>query len=449
MIQTIIQNIHRGIRRVQDNHQLGYSILVAIFIFIAFCFVTLQFASIARDAQERLINVRVGSIHDTFSVLVGDTLTNPALLQKKVEKISEQNKTIREFIVVRFDEKTPRIIASLDERMVGRSDEVFSFLYTLAGTDTDRSFTIETNAPRERLFQTVRSLTNERGEMVAAIRTAQTLSEADKAINDSMRNSFLFFIVVVILIMLLFFRHARIIDYAVLYRRLKEVDELKDDFIAMASHELRTPLTVIRGYIDFIQKSDHLNEEEQEFAHRINISAEQLDELVSDMLDVSRMEQGRITFDNETFSVNTLTAELVESFKMRAEEKGIDVCMEASGEYTVYADKARTRQVLINLIGNAIKYTERGYVKVELKSHDEQTMIRVSDTGIGMNAQEQAKLFEKFYRVANEKTKEIRGTGLGLWLTKQLVEKMGGEISVESIKGVGTHVIVDMPATDE
>jgi two-component system, OmpR family, phosphate regulon sensor histidine kinase PhoR len=249
----------------------------------------------------------------------------------------------------------------------------------------------------------------------------------------------------VFVIMLLFFRHARIIDYTTLYKRLKEIDQLKDDFIAMASHELRTPLTVIRGYAEELSTIPKLSEEGRSFIRYIDLSARQLDDLVSDMLDVSKIEQNRMEFVAEEIDVLMFANEITKSFQPRVKSK--ELALLCTGDAAMISvDKKRFRQVLINLIGNAVKYTQKGSVKIRISLRKKNIVeIRVSDTGIGMTAEEQKRLFEKFYRIKNEDTKDIRGSGLGLWLTKALVENMGGTLSVESIKGVGTHFIISFP----
>jgi signal transduction histidine kinase len=111
----------------------------------------------------------------------------------------------------------------------------------------------------------------------------------------------------------------------------------------------------------------------------------------------------------------------------------------------IAVDPARFRQVLVNLIGNAIKYTPTGDVKVRVQKKEDYIEFRISDSGIGISAEDQKKLFQKFQRISSTETAEIRGTGLGLWITKQIVEQMGGKITVESIKGVGTHFVVEFP----
>ena len=449
-MREFFPSIRESVKRIKDNPQLWYTLFVAILIVLAFVFVANRFVTIAQDAQDRLVNVRIGALQSSFIEFANDYFeTDPDRqeLQDKIQRISIGNTTINRFRVVEFEGGRARIIASLSSGEVGEYDTENSFIYGIAEIDKNSSHTLEQIIEGERIFTTVRVVRDDSGNVIGAVLTNQSLSQADIAISNSIQNSVLIFILIVFLIMFLFFRHSRIIDYSSLYKKIKEVDVLKDDFISMASHELRTPLTVIRGYAENLADSEGINEDQKKSIDRIDIAARQLDTLVNDMLDVSRIEQGRMEIVAEELNVSLSVSDIVSGFVKPAEDKGLKLILNNSvgDNVIINADPNKFRQVIINLVGNAIKYTKEGDVKVEIKTENNDVSIRVSDSGIGMTGEEQKNLFKKFYRVKNEETTEIRGTGLGLWITKQIVELMNGSIQVESIKGVGTHFIVIFP----
>ena len=446
MYNRIIESLRRGMGRIKDNPQLIYTLAVACVIFIAFVLITSRFSSIALDAQDRLVNVRIGSIQDTFSVLAADKIDDSNFLQQKIKALAFINQTIKTFEIIRLDSGTPIIVASLDPHEVGQksNDTSNSLLITLARSDPTRSFTAEDVVGGERAYKTVRFIeaasSTASSSIQAIILTRESLSAADKSINDSIRTSILIFIGIIVLIMFLFFRHSRIIDYTVLYKKLKEVDNLKDDFISMASHELRTPLTLIRGYAESIREEG--NDTTKKYSIIIDDAARQLDGLVADILDVSRIEQGRMSFTLQQLDLGEVIHKYVDRYEVSAKEKGLTLSLLADSGITIHADEARLGQVLVNLVGNAIKYTKQGSVRVTLTHDDLHAQLRISDTGVGISADEQKKLFQKFYRVKNKDTEGISGTGLGLWITAEILRKMGGMISVESIQGKGTDFIV-------
>jgi signal transduction histidine kinase len=170
--------------------------------------------------------------------------------------------------------------------------------------------------------------------------------------------------------------------------------------------------------------------------------------LVEDLLDVSRIEQGRMSMDLEELSPEEIVSEVVEQLHFEAEKKGLafDYRKPAQPLPLIKVDKSRLKQVLINLCSNAIKYTPKGSVTVTTELDEENRVeIKITDTGLGMSAEAREKLFQKFYRVKTDDTRDIPGTGLGLWITKQIVELMSGKIYVDSIEKIGTQASVTFP----
>ncbi|NLC31156.1 MAG: HAMP domain-containing histidine kinase, partial [Candidatus Moranbacteria bacterium] len=165
-----------------------------------------------------------------------------------------------------------------------------------------------------------------------------------------------------------------------------------------------------------------------------------------DMLEVSRLEGNRMPMKIESVDVNKVIGESIEEIKSQAVQKGLALSFDPAENISfVLADGNRLKQVLINLIGNSIKYTPQGSVTVSVGLKDKELGITIADTGIGISSEDQANLFGKFYRIQNDKTKSITGTGLGLWITMEIVKRMKGRITVESIEGVGSHFTVYLP----
>jgi two-component system phosphate regulon sensor histidine kinase PhoR len=225
---------------------------------------------------------------------------------------------------------------------------------------------------------------------------------------------------------------------------------MKDEFISMASHELRTPVTVIKGYAQtMMEESKELNlkKEGVEYLSIINTSTERLGNLIEDLLNVSRIEQGRFKVELKEINAQTIIEETIKEISVQAKEKNLILNFEAKENMIdlISADKDKLKQVLINIIGNSIKYTNEGSVDVKIYNKDNNLIINIKDTGIGMSAKEREHLFEKFYRIKNKRTQDVIGTGLGLWITKQIIEIMKGNIFVDSIEEVGTQVTIEFP----
>ncbi len=446
MFDFLTSNFKRGARQIRENPQLSYTLVTAAIIFLAFLFASNNFLLIARDAQERLVNVRIGSIHDVFSEFTPEYIDNPESLSEKITEISRKNETIHDFRIIVFQNGKRLVIASLDDNEIGSFDENNDFLYNLSSAEVGYSFTAEETINGIRFFKTARAITDSEGIVIGSIYTKQSLSQADKMVSRGIRNGIVILVAVLVMVMMLFFRHAKVIDYTVLYRRLKDINKIKDDFISIATHELRTPLTVIRGYVDLLKSSKNADSEDRKLIENIDMHSKRLSLLIDDILSVPKIEQGKMDFHMEKFDPAKEVMETTRSLKHSAEEKGLKISCQIEDSAFIVADRNKLRQVLVNIIGNAIKYTKEGKVDVKLSIKDDNLNIRVSDTGIGMSAEEQKGLFQKFYRIRSRDTEDITGTGLGLWITLKLLEAMNGEISVESIKGVGTHVILTFPA---
>ncbi len=221
--------------------------------------------------------------------------------------------------------------------------------------------------------------------------------------------------------------------------RLQVLDKLKDEFVSLASHELRTPMTAIKSYLWlFIQgKNASLNDREQKYIERAYQATDRLITLVNDMLNVSRIESGRMNILIKPFSALKLIQEVIEELKPAAEKQKISITFNPNPEELpdVLADQNKIREVLINLIGNSIKFTpEGGIITVSLTKNDSFLITHIKDTGKGINQEDLPKLFQKFQTVGNNYLTKMnaQGTGLGLYLSKSIIEMHGGSIWAES-----------------
>jgi len=241
-------------------------------------------------------------------------------------------------------------------------------------------------------------------------------------------------------------------DLRVANLKLKQLDKLKDEFVSIASHELRTPLTVIRSYVELLitGKAGKLNTKQYEYLERVFASSNRLANLVSTMLDLSRIESGRIKLAKENVDITDLVNEVVAEMKAKAEEQKIDLTITGFNDRTLLlADKERIREVMINLVGNALKYTPTGgSVGISMTINEKEITISIKDTGIGISQANMDKLFKKFGIIGSEYSvkKGITSTGLGLYLSQQLVQLHGGKIWVESEgEGKGSTFIFSLP----
>ena len=216
--------------------------------------------------------------------------------------------------------------------------------------------------------------------------------------------------------------------------KLKALDALKTEFLSIASHQLRTPLSVIRGYVDMIEEGAYgkLNARLKPVIEKIHASTGALIELVGQLLLVSRIESGRTVMEIGAIDLVSLCQEVSEFLSLKAKERELELICHKSSVSRVMGDASKVKEVIMNLVENALKYTEKGNVGVYFIDEPKFVRVEVRDTGSGLTKEDLGKLFQKFSRTSSADVNGAAGTGLGLYVAKRMIEAMGGEIWAES-----------------
>jgi signal transduction histidine kinase len=235
-----------------------------------------------------------------------------------------------------------------------------------------------------------------------------------------------------------------------LYEQIEKTSKHKSQFLANMSHELRTPLNAILGYSELL--IDGIYGEIGEKAHgvleRLHTNGRHLLGLINDILDLSKIEAGQVTLSIDDYSISTLVNSVVTTTESLAREKGLALNTSiAEGLPLGRGDERRLLQVLLNLVGNAIKFTEKGSVEITAGITDQQLLVSVRDTGPGIAEADQMRIFEEFQQVEGTSTRTKVGTGLGLAIAKRIIELHGGTITVKSALGAGSTFHVTLPVT--
>lgn len=237
-------------------------------------------------------------------------------------------------------------------------------------------------------------------------------------------------------------------ELAVAKERAEAADRLKSSFLATMSHELRTPLNSIIGFTGIILQGivGPLNDEQKKQLNMVRGSAQHLLSLINDVLDISKIEAGQLQVADENYNLRQTIEKAVESARPLADKKGLELACSISPEIgNITGDRRRVEQILLNLISNAIKFTEKGSVKIECEPEDGKVNIRVIDTGIGIRTEDTETIFKAFRQIDSGITRKYEGTGLGLSICKRLVELMGGKIWVTSVLGSGSTFGFNLP----
>jgi PAS domain S-box-containing protein len=230
---------------------------------------------------------------------------------------------------------------------------------------------------------------------------------------------------------------------------LKELDQMKSEFVNMVSHELRSPLSSIRQKLSLIVDglTGEINEEQKQIVSRVQHRIDGLIGMISSLLDLARIEAGRLVQQKERIALSEIIDEVVELMDQEVEKKGLkfEVTIDAQ-LFPVHADRQSMETVITNLLSNAVKYNrEGGRVSISARNRGEFVEVKVADTGVGISEENLPRIFDKFYRIRSEYTRKVIGSGMGLPLVKAIVEAHFGTISVESESGEGTTFTVLLP----
>ena len=226
---------------------------------------------------------------------------------------------------------------------------------------------------------------------------------------------------------------------------IKKLQKIKTDFVLNVSHELRTPLTSIKGFIETIETGT-LDDENKHYMGIIKRNTDRLINIINDLLSLSEMEEKGTKLQLETVNLKDIIEHALVVFEQQIQSKGFFVHLSIDPDLpTVQGDPFKLEQVFINLIDNAMKYTEKGGITIEMKSQDKKIVITLQDTGAGISPEHLSRIFERFYVVDKSRSKKLGGTGLGLSIVKHIILLHNGTIKAESTLGHGTTFIITLP----
>lgn len=426
-----------------DIAQFIYAVAVIIIVPAVLAFNTLfLLRGMQRDIDFELNNKAL-LVESVIAIQSRDKINNAARLNADLNELVTKLPEIRAIEVFRINEETLSPVVTTSQNTKNVTDPVLNQLAW--GSDEAYSkqiFAALNNGASERVWLVASPVHDQNGKKIALLNIYLSAAQIDSISERTTRDSLFIMMGSMMAILLLLLNHFRFFEISILFKRLSEVDKLKDDFISMASHELRTPLTAIAGYAYLLMRNPVVTADEK-VKHQISIilaSTERLKNLVEDILDVSRIEQKRLVLNMGPNDLGGIINGVINELLPQAQAKNLKLVYDKPNyPLIINCDKNKMHEVFVNLIGNSIKYTPQGQVTILHVVKNSSLKTYVKDTGIGISQEDMGKLFNKFSRIQNDKTRNIFGTGLGLWITKQLVERMGGKITVGSIEGQGTQ----------
>lgn len=443
MISRILFVLERALRYLKEHPQMLFILILLFVIPVLFLHSGQRFLDVGRENQERIQKDRIGILQDAFTSVLFTSDFSADIMQREIERITELNPDIIDFTIAKLEGFDVVPIAALNPENVGVAVEDPSNYKSSLVVAENESLIREVDFQDVRWWLTYKAVQGTDGSFYF-IYTLFSFENIDNLFKQRERDALYSLFFVYIFIMALAYWHIRLTDYRYLYIKVQKANEMKDLFTNMIAHELRAPLTAIKGYSSMMDESTE-DPEQKKYAKRITDSSERLLTIVNDLLDVARIQSGKLSFEKELFDVSEVVIAVVDELHISAKNKNIKLNhLGTDVSHIVEGDRMRLHQAVTNLVSNAIKYTKDGSIELSVTQKYNKVVIRVKDTGMGISSEDQKKLFAPFFRVENDDVSQITGTGLGMWITKQLIELMGARIGVESIKGVGTHIVVTL-----
>lgn len=441
-------SLDRVVKFLGTNRQLVFGIVLMIVVPSLVVFNTLFFLGQFKKALDIEIHRRALLIGEVAGPFVRNSLGDDSSLQQSLDSLVGKNRELIGLSIAKVIEGDFVVSASTDINEIGTRDTSRETQLTWFNKQSFAHEEQDIVNEAAGHWVITKPILNDSEQVIAIIKMKLSTEILDQWSANIMWRSFVILLVSVVIIILLLATNTRIFQYALLFRKLQEVDKAKDEFISMASHELRTPISSLRGYFSMLLEGSlgTLNKKAKDVIGLMYQNTTRLNSLVEDILNVSRIQQGRIKIASKEALPDKIINEVVSELKPKIIEKGLLIQVEEDeSKSKIFIDANVFKQVLVNLIGNAIKYTNKGGITIKIIAEYKNVLIKIKDTGVGIPAVEQEKLFEKFHRVKNEDTRDISGTGLGLWITKALVEMMSGKIYIDSIEKVGSQATLVFP----
>lgn len=442
MISEVIRGLERGIVIMRSSSR--FMLLAALlFIFpLLFVWVTQSFFETAHNNIESTEKRRVSTLHDAIAITLLYQSSDTSITNL-ISTIINENEDIKKIRVVEKDKEGFKIIYANDTNLIGKYESNSELYESLPISNSDQSLIVAITNSDARIWQSFRSVELENGKKLI-IFSEQSFDMIDSVMAARQQQSYFGLTAIFIFLIALAYWLNKQVNWEKNHSRLAKQMEERDLFSNMIAHEFRTPLTAIKGYSSFLVESKNLTYEESRFAGNIRTSAERLVVLVNDFLEVSRLQSGKLKIEQTNLDIRKIVKTVTQDLESLAQDKGLKlIYTETSYPIMLKTDASRLMQVLVNLVSNAIKYTEKGVVEIEITDTRAGVTILIKDTGMGISADDQQKLFTPFTRVGNVDNTTITGTGLGMWITKQLVSLLRGTVGIESIKDVGTHVVLN------
>jgi signal transduction histidine kinase len=441
MLYKVLKNFVNVWLVILKRPQLQFALVLLLVFPLLFAFILQQFLSVANTQIEYTLKQLIVQNHDTIEALLVNDFELEQI-SKLLSSYSTSSDNIRTFQVARQDGDDLVIVASSKVGEAGTNVRDASW-YQSAIAHAGNSVIYPFLRNNERVWLSYRAVLV--GEKQWYIHSEINLAKVDNQLQRQVNRSLWALVIIFSFLGLFVWWVWRQNDYHLAWQKSEGKLQEQFGFTNMMVHELRAPLTAIRGYTSMVSEAGGITTEQLQYLERVSSSTSRMIRLVNDFLEVARIQAGTLAVKLEKVDIRATVNTVVEEMQTMAKVKNLQLTCTVPTEPVIWkTDVARLHQIITNLLSNAIKYTPEGNISVVLQAKSDGVEIRIQDSGHGISAKDQSQLFQPFKRVGNADAGAEVGSGLGMWITKQLVGLLNGDVSIESIQNVGTHAIIQL-----
>lgn len=436
----------------KEKLEIIYSIGIIIAIPLLIVANTVYLVRSTRSAYNNEFRKKADLVNSVIAESVRDNIANKKypVINEQLNSIQKQHNEVSQAMIVQLQNNTLAIVAGASDapKELTPSASIQHEIVYKRKTPVATFINVSKDGNHTQGWKVATPVFDAKNNVIAVTSSTVLTTDAEEAINKAFSKSFIIMIISIVAIIILLFRHFRLVGYIQLLAKQREINQTMSDFLSVATHELKAPTSIIKGYVANVMDETFgpITPEVKEQLQVALSQTDRLNHLVQDLLNVSRIEQGRIEYHIEPVDSSGIIDVIAHNYRPIAEQKSLVLNYDKPTEpLYVKADAGRVQEIFTNLIDNAIKYTPSGSVTITQKLDGPTVKTSIRDTGVGMSVEHRKRLFQRFYRIQTEQTKNISGTGLGLWIIKQYIEAMGGKIDIDSMEGVGTEFTVTLP----
>jgi len=434
------KRLYNGERRTV--HQGNVLVLLVIsLILVGFVVIGNIFIMVGHDARDRVVQATVSEVPRAVGLIAQNSLDNPDVVQTFITHLLATNKSVLTLDVVQFADSNPYIIASTNADTHSTSTPVTEPILnsSLVAQATPGVVIIEdTGATILASYAFADGDGNVMGYVDAHFNSATIVAPIDRNLVRATR----VLVVILLLTLLILFWFLGTRQYLRVWRHANRQVEVHDEAISNIVHELQTPITVLQGYIAMLSSEVAVFSKAQRYLERIEKTSNQIESFVDNIQMALLLERGYVQSNPERINPAIVVQDVIEGIAKKHYKPSVEIKHELVATAPIFIDRALFKKALTHIVKNALQYTDEGTVRVIIATEGGDVLIRVEDSGVGMSADQQERIFDKWYRAQHAMKDGVRGSGLGLWIAQTLITRMKGRIRVVSDVGIGTTVTI-------